>query len=259
MGTRTSSQCYYCGDRAEGYEHAPPRLLFKAFCCDSITVPACRRHNSEKSGDDQAVVYAMLQSLAASSGVWPQSETVKRAIKAAASGFGTTRRRTFLIHMFDDSAPEEFSEFPRVSYVYSAERIEEWHRQLTAALVYDGLGRFDRAISWTQAESFAPSFVECSAPQPLPLGYVLSVMYANRAVETELAGMDWIEGWSAHPRPYPSDIYRFWMVFSSNLVVFRHRFFDAFDWYVGFRASRQTARALERRAMRPQRRARPAT
>ena len=47
--------------------------------------------------------------------------------------------------------------------------------------------------------------------------------------------------------------------FINDKVFFHHRFFDAFDWYVGFRAPRQIARALRRRAMRSRHRTLPAT
>jgi hypothetical protein len=181
-----------------------------------------------------------------------------RAIEAAAPGFASTKRRTHLRPVFDDSTPG-FSGFPPGAYVDPSVQIAGWHLQLTAALMHDGLGRFDQAVSWPQAVSFAPGFFPSASPDPLPLDSVLRTIYANRVVESGLAEMDWVEGWSASPRPYPQEIYRFSVGFINDKVFFHHRFFDAFDWYVGFRAPRQIARALRRRAMRSRHRTLPAT
>src|SRR5258706_14137695 len=57
--------CYYCGAPPPStQEHAPAKLMFGAFDCDSITVPSCVKHNSEKSHKDRAVVTVLIKSLA---------------------------------------------------------------------------------------------------------------------------------------------------------------------------------------------------
>src|SRR5258706_15617847 len=60
MKQKHKKPCYYCGSQANSDEHAPPRQMFKGFSCDSITVPSCSTHNSEKGGADQAIVSAFL-------------------------------------------------------------------------------------------------------------------------------------------------------------------------------------------------------
>src|SRR6185503_18234133 len=56
--------CYYCGAPPPStQEHAPPRLMFAAFDCDIITVPSCEKHNTEKAGNDRAVITALVRSL----------------------------------------------------------------------------------------------------------------------------------------------------------------------------------------------------
>lgn len=60
MSSGYRSTCYYCGGKTTSDEHAPPRQMFRAFDCDSITVPSCETHNSAKAGRDQAIVSAFL-------------------------------------------------------------------------------------------------------------------------------------------------------------------------------------------------------
>ncbi len=63
MARNRNKVCYFCGNSATSREHAPPKLMFRKFDCDSITVPWCDDHNSSKSGEDQAIVSAFVQSL----------------------------------------------------------------------------------------------------------------------------------------------------------------------------------------------------
>jgi DNA polymerase III alpha subunit (gram-positive type) len=56
-------KCYFCGKVVTGDEHALPRMMFREFDCDSITVPSCDVCNNEKSGRDQAIVHGFLKSL----------------------------------------------------------------------------------------------------------------------------------------------------------------------------------------------------
>ncbi len=61
-------KCYYCGRPSEGSEHVPPKCIFpklgdvpdgKEYRKNLITVPSCKKHNTEKSGDDQFLWYVL--------------------------------------------------------------------------------------------------------------------------------------------------------------------------------------------------------
>lgn len=241
--------CYYCGRRATTQEHVPPRLMFRAFDCDSITVPACAQHNTEKSGSDQAIVHGLLLTLEQSMGAWPRSEEVTRALEAAERGFSSTKRNAFPAPLLDD--PDgKYAGLPDVGFVRPCVGASDWIRQLTAALVYDGAQAFDSTIRWAEVAPFSPSLIGCEEPTPLPPNVVLGIFARNRQVEDVLNTHEWHEGWSAKPRPYPSAIFKFLVAFTGAEVLFRYRFYDTFDWYIAFRASRRTTRALRGRVKR---------
>ncbi|MCE1061859.1 hypothetical protein LU646_28880 [Pseudomonas alloputida] len=63
---RTIDTCYMCSAIATSSEHVPPRCLFpeKKYLDetddqrrDLITVPSCDKHNTQKSGDDEYLMY----------------------------------------------------------------------------------------------------------------------------------------------------------------------------------------------------------
>lgn len=51
-----NNNCYYCGNKATGKEHIPPRSFFPdGQRKELFTVPACEEHNNDKSKDDEYV------------------------------------------------------------------------------------------------------------------------------------------------------------------------------------------------------------
>jgi len=71
--------CYMCDEPAEGVEHVPPKCLFPEqndhpegidLRKQLITVPACDKHNTSKSKDDEYLLYLLVINL-------PTNETAK--------------------------------------------------------------------------------------------------------------------------------------------------------------------------------------
>jgi hypothetical protein len=67
--------CYMCSKAATSSEHAPPRCIFPArkdtpegadYRKNLITVPSCDEHNSEKSHDDEYLLFALAGSYTSS-------------------------------------------------------------------------------------------------------------------------------------------------------------------------------------------------
>lgn len=65
-------KCYYCGDSAPTEEHAPPRCIFpklkdspdgRDYRKNLIKVPSCEAHNTEKSKEDEYLLYCLVMSL----------------------------------------------------------------------------------------------------------------------------------------------------------------------------------------------------
>lgn len=67
-----NDRCYYCGCEATTAEHAPPRAIFpklkdspysRDYRKGLITVPSCETHNTEKSQEDEYLLYVLAMSL----------------------------------------------------------------------------------------------------------------------------------------------------------------------------------------------------
>ncbi|ADG92894.1 hypothetical protein Arnit_1235 [Arcobacter nitrofigilis DSM 7299] len=244
MKRKYEKPCYYCGEKAEENEHAPPKQMFKAFSCDSITVPACKKHNSCKGGSDQAIVSSFLVPLYNGREKYNLEPEILKAIEQAKSAFIRTKRRAIDSPLFNDT-PEEFKDLPNLAYIVPEMDIKSWVRQLTAALVCDAIQDIDYTIKWEDAMSWSPDFIEASKPESLRFENGVSILRKNYNIKLRLEQLVWINGWSAHPRAYPKIIYYFQLYFKPTEIVFRHKFYNQYTWYVWFSASQQTISKLK--------------
>lgn len=250
MKPRYRGLCYYCGCPAYSREHAPPRQMFKALKgrCDSITVPSCDEHNTRKSGKDQAIINALLMSLDAwlsykGSDKSSLDPLVVKAINRAKSLFHYTKEHVESGPLISD--PRQELRLPNLAYVRPSADIRAWMRQLTAALAYDAIGAFDSAANWGEATAWSPDFYPREGGQPFDRGELLVQYHANVDLQKVLAKLTWWDGWSAHPRAYPRDIYRFHMCFLAECgAIFKHVFYNSYAWYVEFSASERTMKGL---------------
>lgn len=67
-----NDRCYYCGCEATTKEHVPPRAIFpkqkdlpggRDYRKELIKVPSCEKHNTEKSRDDEYLLYVLVMNL----------------------------------------------------------------------------------------------------------------------------------------------------------------------------------------------------
>lgn len=246
MSRRLKKACYYCGVKATSLEHAPPRQFFRGFPCDSITVPSCDKHNTKKSGNDQAIVSAFLIALRNGSERWSLEPEVKVAIQRALPSFERAKRKAIDIPLISDQ-PKYTANLPNVSHIAPSASIRSWARQLTAALVYDVANEFVASVVWDTAIAWSPNFVESNEASPMQFSHVVSVLTKKEETKESLDSLEWRNGWSAHPRPYPPFIYTFDIHIEPGGVIFRHWFYKRFFWYVWFNAEPDvTAKLLEK-------------
>lgn len=231
--------CYYCGaPPPSSREHAPPQMMFDGFDCDSITVPACERHNTEKSMGDRAVVSAAIHCALLTKRDHPDSalltENVLRAIDRVepklqkAAGHVAIRRIRGAPPHLDVPLPHVLPEVD----------IRRWMRHLTAAVTWRAIGPHHQHVNWDDAVSWSPGFVP-SDDGSIEFGPFALRIAQGRLIEEELSVLSWRAGWSAAPRPYPSDIYSFSVAFikpdswAGNNVALRHRVYGgSIEWYV---------------------------
>ncbi len=244
-----SKPCYYCGAPGPStQEHAPPKLMFASFDCDSITVPSCKTHNNEKSDKDRAIITWLIKS-------------IHRAIE---SGFPIDSVSLKVIKAIDDLKPyfaqanrevsdHSFLNNPELDFKIPAVNVSayDWIHQLTAALIWSVAGEFDPSIKWSESLVWSPLYIENTGS--MELIDRLSQLVRNQISERHIESFDWKTGWSAFPRAYPQEIYNFRVCFSPTLiqkidleVAFRHQFYGSLNWYVWFTPSQQTRQLLEK-------------
>ncbi len=243
--------CYYCGaPPPSSREHAPVKSMFEAFDCDSITVPACDKHNSAKSLNDRAIVTFFLRGLHTCFKSGTLTKDVLRAFEVAERSLRNAREVTLRPLVMD---PLGKLNTP-LSHIDEAAKVKAWMRQLTAALIWSVVGKRDTTIKWDEAIVWSPEFVPDTGLLSVEeAGIQLERLQSIKANVDRLA-VQWRPGWSSYPREYPRDIYRFELSFlpsqyllrdGNNLgILFRHWFYGQFSWYVWFTTSQQTKLTL---------------
>lgn len=247
MKRKYRESCYYCGAPACSDEHVPPKQMFRGFSCDSITVPSCEDHNNSKGGHDQAIVSAFLIPLCDRKDKYSVEDDVLKAIQIAQPSFVRTKRRARSIPLLKDRPPA-LKDLPNVAYVVPSIDTRAWIRQITAGLVYDGIQCFDSTINWPKTMVWSPDYIATKQPGPLDLKQATSVMKQNTENQEQLELLNWVSGWSAQPRSYPTVIYSFELFFGLDPeVLFRHRFYNHYTWYARFVAAPETVDMLKER------------
>jgi len=241
MNKRNLKRCYYCGSKATCKEHAPPRQLFKHFESDSITVPSCDDHNGNKSGRDQAIIHGYFISLLGyQNNVEP---AVHKAILGAQNGFKYTRKAAIQADFIKDP-PYHLQALPKIAYLTKENKIHEWIRQLTAAIIFDATKKYDPSIHWEGLKIYSPHWVPAESALGIDQDNAIEILREQNKIKAELDDLPWQAGWSAHPKPYPQDIYRFCFHFENDYILLAHIFLNRFCWYVWLPAIRELKESI---------------
>jgi len=231
--------CYYCEKPATSVEHLPPKQMFKAFQCDSLTVPSCDEHNSKKCGHDQAIVSALLIPLHTGRHRYPLEPEIELAINAALPSFEMSKRSAVRSPFLKDP-PSGLDDLPDLAHLAPSVDFPAWIRQLTAGLVHKKIATASYTVSWQKATVWSPHWFATSGPAPVPYDDVVQTLESYQKQRAMLDNLTWQPGWSASPNPYPNIIYSFQIhVFPDKYVMFRHMFYNRYTWYVTFRASKR--------------------
>lgn len=223
--------CYYCGAPPPSLsEHAPPRALFKAADCDMITVPSCDAHNSEKSFADKAVLTAMakvvLEGYKVNSRDQKYTPNIMKTVASIEAAFSEVAQLVTWQGFYVEPEPWQTND---MVYFKTSLFFLDWVRQLTAAVVWHVVGEPQSNVVWDAVEVYNPYFYT-GGPYQQDEGNkaVLDSEYKRLVLDD----LTWHRGWSAHPKPYPRDIFRFDLSFdtvesySTANVTFRHTFFN---------------------------------
>jgi hypothetical protein len=206
--------------------------------CDSITVPSCEKHNTTKGPSDQAIIHGFLLTLKQGIDRYHYSNDVLNAINDKQSSFERTKHKAFNIPILFDK-----NELPYAGYIESD--IKGWMRQLTAALVWDGVRYFDKQIDWKKADAWSPHFIEALNPIPFEVVKFKPILFKKLSTESELEKLNWENGWSAFPRPYPEKLFSFQICFlSDRRIILKYLFYNSYKWYVMFKATKKAKARL---------------
>ena len=196
MRTESGKRCYYCNSLATSGEHIPPKQMFKAFQCDSITVPSCDEHNSKKSGRDQAIVSALLIPLHAGRNRYPLEPEIIQAIDAAIPSFERAKRSAVRTPFLNDP-PMGLEDLPELAHLAPSVKVGDWIRHLTAGLIYSGIETASTTIRWSKSIVWSPDWFPADTPAPVNYDEAVRIIKLNQERHRALDSLNWQQGWSA--------------------------------------------------------------
>jgi hypothetical protein len=125
-----------------------------------------------------------------------------------------------------------FKKLPDLAYLPPIINMPKWIRQLTAAIVYSATLDYDATIDWKKIKVESPEWIFTKGPGTVETTEAIS--HFTRMGERKsilLLNLNWEDGWSAHPRPYPKSIYKFNIHLSSDVIMVRHLFYERYNWF----------------------------
>ena len=137
--------CYYCGMNATTKEHVPPKCIFPELADSNgvdyrknlIKVPSCTIHNTEKSNDDEYLLFILTSTVDANE--LAQKQFVSKTIR-------TLLRRPYIAKTFISNPKriwlkEEKIITPSISYTVDNKRLFKIIEHIVRGLIYFEFGR----------------------------------------------------------------------------------------------------------------------
>ena len=233
MVRHSKEPCYYCGKPSTSTEHAPPKSMFKGFDCDSITAPACSLHNTEKSGNDQVLINAFIQSLInyKKDFKFTFHPDIEKSISLFSQNLHYSKNRIKNINVIDDQSfePQKLAELTHVKG-----NPEDWIIQITAVLVWDAIKYYEKEIDWNNSVFYSNNWLPSTKDQYVPLERIKEIDSREQNLRSLEKTVNWKQGWTSRPKPYPNQLYEFYLSFNSDTkkVIFKHCFYVKFEFLV---------------------------
>jgi len=207
--------------------------MFKGFNCDSITAPACAHHNNEKSGDDQAFTNAFIHSLInlkknSSSTFHPD---VEKSISLFSQNLYYSKKRLKSVNVIDDQSLDQ-KIIAEITYVKGIPK--DWIIQITAVLVWDAIKYYEKEIDWNNSVFYSNNWLPSNKDHDVPLDRIKEIDIREQNLRSLEKSVTWKQGWTSRPKPYPKQLYHFYLAFESdtNEVIFKHCFYGKFEFLV---------------------------
>jgi hypothetical protein len=227
-------QCYYCGNKAKTKEYIPPKQMFKGFKVNSMTVYSCEKHNTDKSGMDDAIIKSMLLSIEMHKDEIELDNDIKLSLDMARAYYSQVKRKVSKRTIYrQNNIDYNFSILdPSVDLI-------DWIRKLSAGLInyetncYNSNDRFNESFVF-ERNSY-PIDKEPKDLTSFENEYNKKIKFMNILEEG-----DWKKGWKMKEKGYPDSIYDFYYKFSSLKIIIKHIFYQQYTYYNGIDLSNET-------------------
>ena len=201
-----------------------------------MKVPACPLHNTEKSGDDQAILKAMLIPIIDAHG----SDWLARWYSTYPDcAEWVMLKRDVLRHQTVKTVPvaiyaeHGMEDIPNIAHSYA--HYEQWIRALTTGIIYEVSGQQRlHLVDWDTADVVCWDVIKGQRSSTVSTvditthAQLMNQEYANTHAE------HWLYGRLPNRRQYPPDHYYYRMGFTGHQITIEHVFYNLYRFWCTF-------------------------
>ena len=211
--------CYFCGDKKASKEHIPPKQIFKGFNINRITVYSCKKHNSQKSEKDEAIVKSMLLAIKNSNNIAITPE-ILQALNEVKDRYNQVKKTVTKEQIILDSNEDIICLDPSVD-------LDNWIRQLSAGMIYYKTKFYDSKNDFVASKVFERNSYSRNKRS-------FEDFQNERIKKLELQAMIEIGEWNNSWIPnnyYPENLYFFRYKIIDKFILIKHVFYKCFVFY----------------------------
>jgi hypothetical protein len=225
--------CYFCGEMANSKEHLPPKQIFKGFKINRITVPSCYKHNTDKSGEDEAIVKAMLLSIENSDNKNYSPELLK-ALNIVKGHYGQVKRTVTEERLYSDYNKN-------IVCLNSLIDLNNWIKELSAGMIYYKTNYFDKNNDFLKSQVFERN--SYSKNTMLKLSDFENERKEKIKLQNLFESGIWNAGWIPQGF-YPRNLYYFEYRIIGEKILIKHKFYTYYTYYNMINLTDETRKKL---------------
>jgi hypothetical protein len=212
-------ECYFCGKKANSKEHIPPKQMFKGFNINRMTVPSCNDHNTNKSGEDESIIKAMLMAIEKSKNNNLNQEMLI-ALDEVKGHYEQVKKKVTEEKVYVDYDKE-------IVCLDVSIKLDHWIKELSAGMIHYKIKCFDvnnkyddskvvERNSYSKNIAYLKDF-EKERNEKIKLQKLIEI------------GI-WCDGWIPK-NGYPENLYFFKYKFRNSSIIIKHIFYKSFVYY----------------------------
>jgi hypothetical protein len=225
--------CYFCGKIANSKEHLPPKQIFKGFRLNRITVPSCDKHNTSKSGEDEAIIKAMLLSIE-NSGNKILSPDLLKALKIVKGHYSQVKRNVTEEKVYSDYNKN-------IVCLNSSIDLCNWIKELSAGMIYYKTKYFDKNNDFLKSQVFERNSYSKNT--------ILKLIDFENERKNKIKLQNLFENgiWNVSWIPqniYPRNLYYFEHRIIGERILIKHVFYTSYTYYNMIKITEETRKKL---------------